>query len=100
MIRAGDVVTVLHESGAITGPYRVIEITETNCVDPSFYDSVTMGKDAPLSNPYNIYRCRKVGEKYGFYWLIGYDDSLNSVWVNDRIIIENKTLLNILTLWI
>ena len=77
-----------------TGPYRVIDFV-VGCVCPSFVDSITLYDKAPNSKPHYHLTCRKLGEKTGFYYLNGYDENLNSVWDNDRLIVchEETTLL-------
>lgn len=76
-----------------TGPYRIVDF-EKDCVCPSFTDAVTLGADAPNSRPHYHIVCRKVGENKGFYYLNGYDENLNSVWGEDRLIVcAEETLL-------
>ena len=69
-----------------TGPYRVVDF-EKDCTCPSFMDVLEMGNDAPPSRPHYHLLCRKVGENKGFYHINGYDENLNSVWDNDRVIV-------------
>ena len=81
-----------------TGPYRILDITE-NCRCPSFMDSITLMDKAPASRPHVHLTCRKVGEKTGFFYLSGYDDTLHSVWNSDYLIdCAQETLLIIITL--
>lgn len=76
-----------------TGPYRVVDF-EKDCTCPSFMDAITLGNKAPASKPHYHIVCRKVGESKGFYYLNGYDENLNSVWDNDRLIVcAEETLL-------
>lgn len=67
-----------------TGPYRVVDFTKDTC--PSFLDSVTLFDKAPCSKPHYHLVCRKLGEYSGFYYLNGYDESLQSVWSSDYLI--------------
>lgn len=67
-----------------TGPYRVTSFIE-NCTCPSFLDTVNLGASAPPSKAHYHIRCKKDNER-GDYHLNGYDENLNSVWDNDRLI--------------
>lgn len=80
-----------------TGPYRVVDFKK-NCTCPSFIDELNLGKNAPLSRPHYHFICKQVGENKGFYYVNGYDENLNSVWGNDRVIVchEETTLLTLL----
>lgn len=67
-----------------TGPYVVTDFIK-GCNCPSFLDTLEFGKDAPQSRPHYHILCKKVGER-GQFHLNGYDENLNSVWDNDRLI--------------
>lgn len=67
-----------------SGSYVVIDYTE-DCTCPSFMDSITLLDKAPKSRPHYHLTCIKYGE-CGHYYLNGYDENLNSVWGNDRLI--------------
>ena len=66
-----------------TGPYRVHSFTE-GCTCPSFLDTINM-RNPPPSAPHSHIVC-KIDGKSGNYYLNGYDENLNSVWDNDRLI--------------
>ena len=63
-------------------------------------DAVELGSDAPKSKPHYHLLCRKVGERYGFYRLIGYDDTLQDVWGGSHLVIENELSINLIMLLI
>lgn len=100
MLREGMIVTVHHDCGVVTGPYRIIEVQGDSHTEPSFSDAVELGSDAPKSKPHYHLLCRKVGERYGFYWLIGYDDTLQDVWGGSHLVIENELSINLIMLLI
>lgn len=75
-----------------TGPYRIVDFTK-DCTCPSFMDTVNLGKDAPLSRQHYHFLCRKVGEAKDFYHVHGYDENLNSVWNDDRLIVCDEETL-------
>lgn len=80
-----------------TGPYVVIDITK-GCTCSSFMDSINM-KNPPNSRPHYHLVCRSLDKTdRSRYYLNGYDENLNSVWNNDRLIIceEETTMLNLL----
>ena len=75
-----------------TGPYRITHVSE-ECTCPSFLDSLELGNNAPKSKPHYHLACKKDGLRDKFY-LNGYDENLNSVWNNDRLIVcEEETML-------
>ena len=51
MLREGMIVTVHHDCGVVTGPYRIIEVQGDSHTEPSFSDAVELGSDAPKSKP-------------------------------------------------
>ena len=40
MLREGMIVTVHHDCGVVTGPYRIIEVQGDSHTEPSFSDAV------------------------------------------------------------
>lgn len=76
-----------------SGPYEVERFIE-GCTCPSFIDTLEFGANAPLSKPHYHIVCRKpLHHREGLFHLNGYDENLNSVWDNDRLInCEEETL--------
>lgn len=76
-----------------SGPYIVESVSE-KCDCPSFLDSLDKGDEAPKSKPHVHIRCNRVGgRKNEFYYLNGYDEELNCVWSNDRLILLHEETL-------
>lgn len=67
-----------------TGPYVVKDFT-SGCTCPSFVDSINMSNPPASRSHYHIV-CQKEGERSNSF-LNGYDENLNSVWSNERLIV-------------
>ena len=92
-IKVGDIIRTNYG----TGPYEVTDV-KGPFTEPSFVDSLNMGKDAPKSPPYFCYTCRLAGsKKRGDYYLNGYNGVTHkNVWRNDRIITQEEDQLPLL----
>ena len=72
-----------------TGPYEITEVTD-NCTCPSFLDTLNYGsrmETPPPSRPHCHIVCKRLGEKRDKYYLNGYDENGNCVWMDDRLIV-------------
>ena len=71
-----------------TGPYRIVKLSQAH-TDPGFYDMMTLGDTATKSRPHRNLTVQYVGrngDKHTPCYLNGYDENLNNVWSNDRLI--------------
>ena len=71
-----------------TGPYRIVKISDER-TDPGFCDMLKLGDKAPKSRPHRNLTVQYVGrngDKHTPCYLNGYDENLNNVWSNDRLI--------------
>lgn len=86
-----------------TGPYIVTKV-HSGCTDPSFLDTINcpMGQTPPPSPEHTCLTCKNLGGKErGDFYLNGYDENLNNVWRDDRLIdlqVEALTLAMIAVL--
>ena len=96
-IKVGDIVRTNYN----TGPYRVVGVNGP-FTDPSYVDSLNMGKDAPESPPHFSYVCVGLdSKKRQLFYLNGYDGITHrNVWRSaDRIItFEEESLLTLMAL--
>lgn len=96
-IKVGDIIRTNYN----TGPYRVVSVCGP-FTEPSFVDSLNMGKDAPKSPPHFSYVCEQLDSKRrNPFYLNGYDGVTHkNVWRNsDRIItLDEDSLLTLIAL--
>ena len=98
-----------HYFSAISGEFSPQEEEELSKIDEdfqlfgfsgfNFFYYKGYGCLSFSASPHVHLTCRKVGEKTGFFYLSGYDDTLHSVWNSDYLIdCAQETLLTIITL--